>query len=111
MMRCPRCNKRIKRKQWKRDHCCFKCEYNMCWAAENDPIYRYFFRTNKYIVYVEKSRSQIYYKKSNQNFFTHTAPDGTRLYRSDEGQFICYLSKQISPKSTDEDIDKLLALR
>ena len=113
-MRCPRCDKKIKRKIWKQNHFCHKCKFAGVFYKDPTDKFLYSFLTNKYIVYVDKNGSTyVWFKKSNQMIFDYQyskcPPDYN--YRYDIGKYVYTLNKKLSKKATDEDIDKFLMLR
>jgi len=111
-MRCPRCNKQVKRKLWKQVRDCKKCKYNENCISDYDAFgFIYTFPTSKYIILVDKKYSYIYTKKSNQDIFVRRDAGGCKIYKYDFDTFVIKLCKQISKKVTDFDIEKYLAIR
>jgi hypothetical protein len=109
-MRCPRCNKRVNRKQWKIYHDCVKCKYN---SNITDSKFAYCFPTNSYAVFVDKeNRSFVYKLKSKNDIFVCWINESkkVKLTMFDVDTFIFTINKKISPKADDYDIEKLIML-
>lgn len=92
---CPRCNKKY---VFKRHQC------SICKFIVYPYYYCYEFITYKYIVVVEEFKFSVIFRKE-------TRPDAYGpIAFCYPASFKYTIAKSLSPKSTDEDIDKLLLL-